>query len=440
MGQTSLIAVAPDGTIWVPDGETSRIRIFAPDGKLLEVWGDPGTGEGQFDFSWTSYTGYSFGAIAFDAAGNFYVVDSGNHRIQKFGPDRRFLTAWGSEGRGDGQFFWASDVAVDAQGRVFVLDGGHWDPSAAPDGTFVQVFDGDGRFLFDWGPGGREPDKLHSSWGIDIDPDGNVLIADGDLNRIQRFTPEGVHLQTLDGAGTDGVKFLHPTDVAVDEQGLIYVTEWYGNQVTVLGSDGRVLATWGERGEGEGQFVNPYGLALDGQGNVYVTDYVTSGGRLQALRIVSLPEPVAALDPAADVATEPAASQSDIEANTALVLRYLTEVWDQGNTDVVFEVLAPDFTWQTNSQDPAIAGPEAAQSRVESIRASNPGMAVTVDIVAAEGDYVTIRWSMTTPEVVAGTPQPEPRLVCTANEIYRIEAGMIAEVWQETVECPWQWS
>ena len=37
-----------------------------------------------------------------------------------------------------------------------------------------------------------------------------------------------------------------------------------------------------------------YGLALDGQGNLYVTDYVTGAeGRLQAFRILTLPEPEA---------------------------------------------------------------------------------------------------------------------------------------------------
>jgi hypothetical protein len=105
------------------------------------------------------------------------------------------------------------------------------------------------------------------------------------------------------------------------------------------------------------------------------------------------------------------------------VLHYLTEVWDQGNTDVVFAVLAPDFAWQVNTREPVIAGPEAVKAQVEDIQSSIPG----------------IRWRLTsTQQVEAGTPQPEPRLVCTGNDIYRLEAGLIAQLWQEVVDCPWR--
>ena len=97
-------AFDPQGNLWVPDGRNSRFQIFAPDGTLLEVWGEPGSAEGQFNFLEAGFGGYGQGAITFDAAGNFYVVDTGNYRVQKFGPDRRFLTAWGEKGTGNGQF------------------------------------------------------------------------------------------------------------------------------------------------------------------------------------------------------------------------------------------------------------------------------------------------------------------------------------------------
>ena len=51
LGNPSHLAVAPDGTIWVADGDNNRFQIFAPDGSLLEVWGTSGSGEGEFDFT-----------------------------------------------------------------------------------------------------------------------------------------------------------------------------------------------------------------------------------------------------------------------------------------------------------------------------------------------------------------------------------------------------
>ena len=102
LGYPSHLAVAPDGNIWVADGDNNRFQIFAPDGTFLEAWGTPGSGEGEFDFTTVGWGGYDEAAIAFAPDGTFYVADTGNHRIQKFGPDRGFLTAWGSEGRSPG--------------------------------------------------------------------------------------------------------------------------------------------------------------------------------------------------------------------------------------------------------------------------------------------------------------------------------------------------
>jgi hypothetical protein len=64
-------------------------------------------------------------AVAVDTSGNVYVADTNNDRIQKFTSDGTFLTTWGSEGSGDGQFDWPSGVAVDASGNVYVADRGN---------------------------------------------------------------------------------------------------------------------------------------------------------------------------------------------------------------------------------------------------------------------------------------------------------------------------
>src|SRR5215218_3903520 len=183
------VAVAPDGNIWVVDGTNNRFQIFAPDGSLVEVWGEPGNGEGQFDFTAAKSPGYPFGAIAFAPDGGFYVSDPGNARIQRFGPDRRFLAAWGSEGRGEGQFVTPIDLVVDGRGQVIVVDR---DRNTGPAGAgvgAVQVFDADGRFLAAWGALGAEPGQLDQPHGIGLDPaDGTLLITEQANNRVQRFT------------------------------------------------------------------------------------------------------------------------------------------------------------------------------------------------------------------------------------------------------------
>ena len=52
------------------------------------------------------------------------MADHLNHRIQKFTSEDEFVTKWGSEGSGDGQFDWPSGIAV-AGSYAYLTDGDH---------------------------------------------------------------------------------------------------------------------------------------------------------------------------------------------------------------------------------------------------------------------------------------------------------------------------
>ena len=49
-----------------------------------------------------------------------YVTDRDNHRIQKFSSSGAYLTQWGSQGSGAGQFSYPYGIAVDGSGNVYV--------------------------------------------------------------------------------------------------------------------------------------------------------------------------------------------------------------------------------------------------------------------------------------------------------------------------------
>lgn len=284
LGNPAHLAVAPDGSIWVADGDNHRFQIFAPDGSLLEVWGTPGSGEGEFDFTTPYWSGYEYGAVAFAPDGTFYVADPGNHRIQKFAPDRAFLTAWGVEGTEPGQFVTPMDLVVDGQGRVYVADADRdiFDPESGA----VQVFDADGRHLAEWGSLGSEPGQMDTPFGIGLDSDGTILVAEFNGNRVQRFTPEGEVLHGWGGSGTADGKFIWAMDAAVDAAGRVFVTDYANDRVQVFDADGRFLAAWGEYGNDAGEFDSALGVAVGDDGIVYVTD---AGSRLQAFRVGDLP-------------------------------------------------------------------------------------------------------------------------------------------------------
>src|SRR6185436_7667186 len=76
-------------------------------------WGSYGSGDGQFD---------NPQQLTIDTAGNVYVADKNNHRIQKFSDTGTYLTKWGSGGSGDGQFGFPNAVAADSAGDVYVAD------------------------------------------------------------------------------------------------------------------------------------------------------------------------------------------------------------------------------------------------------------------------------------------------------------------------------
>lgn len=261
------VGIDPAGALWIPDGVHDRFLIFSPDGQFVEAWGTPGSGEGEFEFSDAVYGGIGYGDVAFDEDGNVYVADTGNYRIQKFGPDRAFIAAWGEEGPGAGQFRRLSSIAVDRQGRVLASDGA-WGK--------IEVFDPDGNWLETWS-------GLETPAGLAVAPDGSVLVADAGAG-VLRLSPDGTRLATLGRYGSGDGEFLASVTPAVDAMGQIYVGDIGTDRVQVLAPDGTFLGGWGRRGDGPGEFHYPQGIAIGADGTVYVND--DAGDRLQAFQLL----------------------------------------------------------------------------------------------------------------------------------------------------------
>ena len=86
--------------------------------------------------------------------------------------------------------------------------------------------------------------SLYQPWGLGIDADDNVLVADWHHNAVKRFSPDGGHLQTF--GGLRDTLFNRPSGVAVDSEGYMYVTDWGNERLQVLEPDGTLCVT--ERG------------------------------------------------------------------------------------------------------------------------------------------------------------------------------------------------
>src|SRR5947208_7566556 len=105
-------ATDASGNVYVVDLSANRVQKFDSSGNFVAGWGGLGGGNGELNSP--------FG-IAVD--GNaVYVTDSGNDRVEKFGLDGSFLGAFGSSGAGPGQFSFPTGIASDAAGNLYVSD------------------------------------------------------------------------------------------------------------------------------------------------------------------------------------------------------------------------------------------------------------------------------------------------------------------------------
>jgi NHL repeat len=241
--------------------------------------------------------------VATDPAGNAYVLDDANARVEKFDADGTFLRAWGkgvvtAAGEGEictssaacrsgipgqqgGEFFNPSAIAADAAGHVYVADGGR-----------IQRFDYSGNFQRAWGrdvdtgggtgyevctvaasckggDGTGEGGDMSSVEGLAADATG-VYAADRIYNRVQKFGVDGAWERawgkdvSLGGAatgfetctvasdcqpgaaGSKGGELSQPHGLALGA-GKVFVADGANNRISVFGPDGAFVA---ERGYG----------------------------------------------------------------------------------------------------------------------------------------------------------------------------------------------
>jgi len=190
-----------------------------------------------------------------------YVSDTGNHRVQVFAIDGKFLSGWGGAGTAEGKFLFPWGIARGPEGEIFVADAGN---------HRIQVFDEKGAFLRAWGRSGVQPGEFSSPRWLAVAKE-RVIVVESDHPRIQIFTRKGELIRTFGGPGDGPGRFREPTGVAVDEQGGIYVADAGAHQIQKFDGEGKPLIQWGSWGSPPALLSGPAGLAY-GDGKLYVAD------------------------------------------------------------------------------------------------------------------------------------------------------------------------
>jgi DNA-binding beta-propeller fold protein YncE len=205
---------APDGTLWVTDGQKQVVMHLAADGRVLQTLGKPGVaGDGPDTFNSPSAVIVAPNGDIFVADGHGdYPVPHTNDRMVKFSPDGKFIKAWGHHGADPGDFDVPHSLAMDSAGRIFVADRAN---------NRIQIFDQDGKLLDIWKQFGR-PSAVYIR--------GDILYV-GDSQSDEKTNPpfrQGIRIGSVkDGKVTAFIpafdpKIAMPEGVSADKDGNVF--------------------------------------------------------------------------------------------------------------------------------------------------------------------------------------------------------------------------
>ena len=264
--------------------------------KVVGKWGKDGFANGQFR---------NPKGIATDKAGNVYVADTDNNRVQVFSKTGGFLRKWGSNGDGNDQFLGAEDVNIAPDGTVWVADQGN---------QRLQAFSASGSFDTSIS---TPQDELPRGGGVAAD--GSVLAAaNGDVRSgFRRWVRKPTGWEAV--GGLMGAGEYRADEVEGSPDGTIYLVTNrndppYDARIRRYSEDGRALGSL-KRGDGT---VNA-GIGIDLDCNIWSPDipnrrivkYSPSG---KVLATASVPDLIAS-----DIAVGPTGDLFVIAQNAGIV-------------------------------------------------------------------------------------------------------------------------
>jgi sugar lactone lactonase YvrE len=300
-GTSVYVSDVPTSSIWVRDSKSGVETLIA--GTFGA--GYSGDGGPAAEAQLTGPRG-----IAFDAAGDLFIADSGNHVVRRIAADGIITTVAGNGSRGfsgDGgpaslaRLNTPTAVAFDSVGNLFIADTlnhrirevtrNGFIVTVAGSGAISAVGHSTGGFGFsgDGGPAGHA--QLSIPEGIAIDSHGNLYIADTGNDRVRKVDAKGI-IRTIAGTGRnsysgDGGPAAHanlyaPVGIVIGPGDNVYFSERDHHTIRLITSRGLIGTAAGHGGirgdSGDGgsavraRLNDPQGIAFGQSGELYVAD------------------------------------------------------------------------------------------------------------------------------------------------------------------------
>ena len=236
----------------------SGVGIMKLDRQVMEVFVPQGEGKMKTPIN-----------VGTDAQGNLYVTDTERRQVLVYGPDRSPLEPIGRKDEMKpcglaiaGEQLYVTDLQ-NHQVRIYRL----------ADRTLVRTIPRSD----DAGQG-----KLFSPVNVAVDAQGKVYVSDPGAFRVQVYDAEGKYLRTQGGQGLSPGQFARPRGLAVDHDGRLYVVDAATQKIQLFDSDGRLLMFFGDPSiTGPGATILPAGVAVDYENVRYFEKFVAPGHKLE---------------------------------------------------------------------------------------------------------------------------------------------------------------
>jgi len=256
LNKPSDVSVSKDGLIYVVDGVNNKIKIFDRNGSFVSSFGKQGSGRGEFSQPL---------GIDLDNSGKVYIADSGNQRVQIFNATGSFINEIklpASNGHGADP----TDVAIDnVNNKCYISDN---------DNHQILAYDLSKLTLIKtYGSRGTGRDRFQYPFLMALGKEQHLYVVDVINTRVQVLNSQGSYEGEIGGWGVEKGEFFRPKGVAIDKHNRVYVGDSYTGVIQVFESSGEFYGALGNPATGKVQkFRTPMGLFVDHNNRLYVVE------------------------------------------------------------------------------------------------------------------------------------------------------------------------